>query len=143
MESCTATHKSRDILSRFWLSFAVFYLPGIAIVVAASTGFPSAWRTGVWAVSLSIMGAGCVANALLCGRVHCYITGPFFLLMALVTLSNGLGVLPLGRNGWNLIGGTILIGAIALWCLPEMLLGKYRTGAKSATSADSPSGSPR
>ena len=72
------------------------------------------------------MGAACIANARRCGRVHCYLTGPFFLVMALVALFYGLGILPLGRNGWNLIGLTILIGAIALCCLPELLFGKYR-----------------
>jgi hypothetical protein len=46
--------------------------------------------------------------------------------MAVVTLLYGVGVLPLGENGWNAIGLTILIGAIALSCLPEMLFGKYR-----------------
>jgi hypothetical protein len=46
--------------------------------------------------------------------------------MAVVTLLYGLGVLPLGRHGWNAIGITILIGSIALCCLPELFLGKYR-----------------
>jgi len=41
-------------------------------------------------------------------------------------LSYGLGILRLGKNGWNLLGLITLIGAIALWCLPEMFLGKYR-----------------
>ena len=72
------------------------------------------------------MGIACVANAVRCGRLHCYLTGPFFLALALVTLLYGLGVLPLGRNGWNWISLTILAGAIVLWCLPELLLGKYR-----------------
>jgi len=72
------------------------------------------------------MGVACIMNALRCGRVHCYLTGPFFLLMALVALSYGLGILRLGKNGWNLLGLITLIGAIALWCLPEMFLGKYR-----------------
>jgi len=45
--------------------------------------------------------------------------------MALVALSYGLGILHLGGNGWNLLGLITLIGAITLWCLPEMFLGKY------------------
>jgi hypothetical protein len=60
------------------------------------------------------------------GRVHCYLTGPFFFLIALVALSYGLGVLHLGGNGWNLLGLIALIVTIALWYLPEMFLGKYR-----------------
>jgi len=72
------------------------------------------------------MGVACIVNALRCGRVHCYLTGPFFLVMAVIALSYGLGFLHLGGNGWNLLGLITLIGAIALWCLPEMSLGKYR-----------------
>ncbi len=37
-----------------------------------------------------------MANALRCGRLHCYITGPFFVAMAIVTLLYGLGAVPLG-----------------------------------------------
>jgi hypothetical protein len=54
--------------------------------------------------------------------------------MAVVALLYGLGVLPLGRNGWNAIGLTILIGAIASSCLLEMFFGKYRRDR--ATGAD-------
>jgi len=72
------------------------------------------------------MGVACIVNALGCGRVHCYLTGPFFLLMALIALSYGLGMLHLGGSGWNLLGLIALIGTIALWYLPEMFLGKYR-----------------
>jgi hypothetical protein len=51
---------------------------------------------------------------------------PFFLLAALATLLYGTGVIPLGANGWNLIGMATLIGAIVLGCVPELLFGKYR-----------------
>ena len=74
------------------------------------------------------MGMACIANALRCGRVRSYLTGPFFFLTALVALSYGLGILHLGRNGWNLLGVIALIGTIALWYLPEMFLGRYRKG---------------
>ena len=54
------------------------------------------------------------------------ITGPFFLAMAGVSLLFGLGLVALGKNGWNLIGIWTVIGAIVLCCVPELLLGKYR-----------------
>ena len=120
--------RSHDILSNPWRAFAVFWLPAIAIVVAGSSGLSWGWRTVIWTVALGVMGTACIVNALRCRRVHCYVTGPFFLVMALVTLFYGLGVMPLGRNGWNLIGLTILVGAVALCCLPEMFFGKYRKG---------------
>ena len=91
-------------------------------------------RTVVWTVALSAIGTACIANAVRCGRLHCYITGPFFVAMAVVTLLYGVGDVPLGGSGWNLIGLTILAGAIALCCLPELLLGKYRK--RSAKDGD-------
>jgi hypothetical protein len=99
---------------------------GYCDVVAGVPAISSGWRTVVWTVALGTMGVECIVNALRCGRVHCYLTGPFFLLMALIALSYGLGMLHLGVNGWNLLGLMTLIGTISLWCLPEMLLGKYR-----------------
>jgi hypothetical protein len=46
--------------------------------------------------------------------------------MALIALLYGLGILHLGGKGWNLLALMTLIGGIALWCLPEMFVGKYR-----------------
>lgn len=128
MTGGATTNNSRDILSNRQLTFALFCLPAIAIIATAPHGVGSGWRTAVWTVALITLGAACLANAARCGRVHCYITGPFFLVMALVTLLYGLGVLPLGRSGWGLIGLVILVGAIALTCLPEKFFGKYRKG---------------
>jgi uncharacterized membrane protein HdeD (DUF308 family) len=119
---------SRDILLRPWVSFAVFWLPATAIVICGSSWVTSGWRTAVWTIAVAVMGAACIVNARRCARVHCYLTGPFFLVMAVATLLYGLGVLPLGRHGWNLIGVILLVGAIALCCLPEMILGQYWKG---------------
>ena len=126
MKCGTPTSNSHDMLSNPLLAFALFCLPAIAIVATGHYLVGGGWRTAVWTAALSIMGTACLANAVRCGRVHCYVTGPFLLAMAVVTLLYGVGVLPLGENGWNAIGLTILIGAIALSCLPEMLFGKYR-----------------
>ena len=126
MGSNNTTCKSRDILSSRWRVFILYWLPAMAIVVAGTPAISSRWRTAVWIVALGTMGTACIVNALRCGRVHCYLTGPFFLLMAVAALLYGLGILRIGGNGWNLLGLIALIGAIALWYLPEMFLGKYR-----------------
>jgi hypothetical protein len=124
--ACNGMDKKPDMLSRPWLSLLLWWLPAIAIVVSGYEPVSRAWRTGIWTAALIVMGVACLANATRCGRVHCYITGPFFLLAAIGTLLYGIGVIPLGTNGWSLIGLTILVGAIVLCCLPEMLFGKYR-----------------
>jgi hypothetical protein len=127
MESDRATCKSRDILSRPLGAFLVFCLPAAAMIAAGGSWFTDGWRTIIWTVALGAMGIGCVVNAVRCKRVHCYLTGPFFLLMALVTVLYGLGVVPLGQHAWSVIGATVLIGAIVLCCLPETLYGRYWT----------------
>ncbi len=127
-KSKSTNSASRDILSNVWQTALLFWLP--ILVLLASGFFPigQTWRTVVWVAALSIMSASCVANALRCGRVHCYATGPFFLAMAIVALLYGLSVIPLGTDGWNFIGAAVLIGALILCCLPEALLGRYSQG---------------
>ena len=139
MEPGTTACKPRDILSNPSLTFALFWLPLIAIIVSGGSGLSSCWRTIVWVTALVIMWTACVVNALRCGRVHCYITGPFFFVMALVTLLCGLGVVSLGRRGWIVIELTILVGAVCLnlpprdlsWEIPEGRTGEYRPSLSS------------
>lgn len=116
----------RDILSSRWLTAEVFCLPVVAMVLSGNFAIGNQGRATVWAVCLGVMATGCLANARRCGRIHCYFTGPFFVLMALVSLSYGFGWLPLGSSGWNWIGGMTLVGAVILGCVPELLYGKYR-----------------
>ena len=40
-------------------------------------------RNWIWIVALLWMGGACLVNAVRCGRLHCYVTGPFFLLGAI------------------------------------------------------------
>ena len=81
----------------------------------------------VWPSVLTFMGIACLANARRCGRVHCYATGPFFLILAGVALLYGLGAIPLGRNGWNTLGLILLVGSIVLCFGAERIFGRYRS----------------
>ena len=80
----------------------------------------------LWTASLVFMGAVCLVNASRCGRIHCLFTGPFFILGAIASLGFGLGLLPLGPSAWNWIGAITIVGAIALTCIPELVLGRCR-----------------
>lgn len=122
------TGKDSDILSSPLLSFILYWVPIIAMVASGNGHVSQGWRTGIWTASLIVMGAACLVNARRCGRTHCYLTGPFLLVMALGTLLYGLGVISLGAKGWNLLTIVILTGAIVLCCASELLLGKYRRG---------------
>ena len=82
----------------------------MAMVVAISAGATHNQVSAVWTVCLLVMSAGCFVNAIRCGRLHCALTGPFFLLMAVSTLLYGLEVLSLGDFGWELIGAVTAAG---------------------------------
>lgn len=119
-------HPSSDILSRPWLAAVVFCFPVAVIILSGNFDLGNRGRAVIWATCLGIMAAGCLVNAHRCGRLHCYFTGPFFILMALASLCYGFGWLPLGSSGWNWIGGAAFVGAVILGCVPELLYGRYR-----------------
>ncbi len=71
------------------------------------------------------MGIACLANAARCGRVHCYITGPLFLLAAAYVVLAEFHVIPM-RPGVFL---DVVLLLIVLACLAELPLGRYRKNA--------------
>jgi len=106
----------------------LWVVPIVILVVTA--GFGGWYAAFTWPPLLVLMGAACLVNARRCGRLHCFITGPFFLLLALVSLLYGSGILPLGARGWQWLTDALLIGGGVLCCVPEWLFGKYlRHGA--------------
>jgi hypothetical protein len=47
--------------------------------------------TGIlWMSALSWMGIACLRNARQCGRMHCFFSGPYFLLSAVLALATGM-----------------------------------------------------
>ena len=117
---------SRDLLSDRWATIAIYGLPIAVLVASGFFRISDVWRSVVWVAALTTMGIGCLVNALRCGRVHCYATGPFFLLVAAVTILYGFGIVRLGARGWNTIAIVTLVGGIALYYLPEVFFGSYR-----------------
>ena len=120
----------RDLLRSGTSAFLLWWLPWIAFALGYSLS--PALRTVLWTTSLAFMGVACLLNAFRCGRIHCLFTGPFFILGAIVSFGYGLGLLPLGPSGWKWIGAVTIIGAIALCCIPELVLGRYRRNGPDA-----------
>jgi hypothetical protein len=78
-------------------------------------------RMLLWTPAFIVAGVACVVNATQCGRVHCYITGPLYLLAAVASVLAGMGFVPL-RPSW--IGGAVLGGTILAY-VPEWVRGTY------------------
>jgi hypothetical protein len=119
-------HESRDLLRNWWIVAAVYWLPVLVIIASGFLSIGQGWRGVLWAAALTTMSLACLANAIRCGRVHCYFTAPFFLIMAIVAILYGFGVVSLGQLSWNLIGILTLIGFLLLFFVPERLAGTYR-----------------
>jgi hypothetical protein len=121
---CDCDPQQRDLLCsgkkmfRFWCLSAFAFALGFFVSPAL--------RTILWTLSLGFMGTLCLLNASRCGRVHCYFTGPFFVLGAIASLGYGIGLLPFGPSGWKWIGNITIIGAIVLSAIPEFVFGRYR-----------------
>jgi hypothetical protein len=120
----------RDLIGRRVGRFVLWQLPLIVFVAGSFVG--TVWHTILWTTALTVAGAACIVNAARCGRLHCYFTGPFFLLGAIVTLTYGLGVLPLGANRWGSIGLVVAVGSCFFFFVPEWRWGKYVTRARRA-----------
>jgi hypothetical protein len=124
----TATHSTEDGMSEscgqndlvsrnsFWLLWG---LPIGMVLIGGLIGATA--RALLWTPAFLMMGCACVVNAVRCGRLHCYITGPVFLLAAVASLLVGLDVLVLP---WRWIGLGAL-GGTALAYIAEWISGKY------------------
>ena len=121
----------RDLLCNGISGFLFWCLPWF--VFALGWAVSPVWRTVLWTASLGVMGTLCLFNASRCGRVHCRFTGPLFILGAVASLGYGLGFLPFGPFGWKWICAVTVIGGIALTCIPELILGRYRRNKPDAT----------
>lgn len=120
----TTDARRRDLLADPGRRRLLFRAPQVAFV--AGFFLPPPWRPAAIVLSPVTMGATCLANALRCGRLHCFLTGPFYLAMAVVSLAYGLGWLPAVGWGWLGIGLGVLVGGNLLTVLPERAWGRYR-----------------
>jgi hypothetical protein len=97
----------------------LWVLPVLALTVGGSW---SGMRPWLWVPALLVMGIACLANAAQCGRVHCYFTGPLYLLAAAYVVLAEFHLVPMNPNGF--LRAILLLTLLAY--LAERPLGKYR-----------------
>jgi CDP-diglyceride synthetase len=124
MNECPAPRN--DLLGSRWATWLLWIGPWALIIGSSNTA--NTTHTILWTGCFALSGAACLVNARRCGRRHCFYTGPLFLLAALASLLQGMGILPLGLNGWNWILCFAIAGTLLACCGLEAWLGKYRTG---------------
>lgn len=101
----------------------IWCVPGVILLLSALIAGP--YRVIVWPTLLTWMGAACLMNARRCRRLHCYLTGPYFLLLALLSVLHGSGAMPLGSRGWGILSIALIVGAPFLVYFPEWIFGRY------------------
>lgn len=115
--------KSNDWFRRPLGAVVWWGLPLLAGVAANYSAVGARILAFVWAAAFAWMGAGCVLNALRCGRLHCFISGPAFLLGAIVTLLIGLGVFGGPHMLTNTVSATLLAALLSF--VPEWFWRRY------------------
>jgi hypothetical protein len=101
----------------------IWGLPAAVLLVSPLVG--TRYLVFLWPVLLAFMGFACLANASRCGRVHCYLTGPFMLVLAIVALLHGLAIISIGDQGWWILSVVFVLGNATLTWVPERIFGRY------------------
>lgn len=123
-ETIGSSANHRDMVGKPVSAFLWWYLPsaiGLTTMVVRMTLLETA---AIWAVAFTWMGVGCFLNAVRCHRLHCYVSGPAFIVGAIAAALAGTGALQLGPHALNyIIWGTI--GVVFLSFTPEFVWRKY------------------
>lgn len=126
-ESCTDCEAETRDWARGTRLLLIWYVPIVTLVTSSWIG--GRYLVTLWPALLTWMGVACLLNARRCHRLHCYLTGPYFLLLALAALLHGLDIVPLGDGGWSMLSLALVVGGSFLIYVPEWALGRYRSPA--------------
>jgi len=100
----------------------VYGVPLVAMQLVGNLSHSTLAVAATWFVGFAVMGIACLANARRCGRVHCWFTGPWFLLASVLTVLRYLEVISLS---WPTILNAGMLGALVLFFVSENIWGKY------------------
>ena len=108
-----------DWVTRPGAGFLWWCLPLCIGFAANLFALPARGLALIWMVLFVWTGTGCILNARRCHRLHCYISGPAFLVGAGSLGLLAAGLLPLGSHSLNSIVGVTLLAAL-LSFVPEI-----------------------
>jgi len=112
-------HTRNDWVTRPGAGFFWWCLPLGLGFAANFLALPVRGTAIIWVFLFLWMGTGCILNARRCHRLHCYISGPTFLLGAAVLGLLAAGLLAFGPHALNNIVGVTLVVAL-LSFVPEI-----------------------
>lgn len=86
--------RSRDLTCGKGAVF-LWCIPTLALFVGLAWTRALPW---LWIPAFVVMGVACLVNAARCGRLHCYVTGPVFLLAAAYLVLSEVNLVPMRRG---------------------------------------------
>jgi len=124
MTDTAMDRRIQNDMARKPVSALLWWCLPIAIGIASgSLGLSLRETAAVWAVAFTWMAAGCFLNALRCHRLHCYFSGPVFLIGAVVAAALASGAaLPANSLNYDIAATFVLV---LLTFTPETFWRKY------------------
>ena len=123
-ETIGSSPTGQDLVRKPVSAFLWWYLPSAIALTTTAVRMTLLETAAIWSVAFTWMGVGCFLNAIRCHRLHCYVSGPVFIIGALAAALDGTGALQLGPYALNfIIWGTI--GLVLLSFAPEFVWRKY------------------
>ena len=124
MNNTPNTVKGKDLANQPVSAMLWWGLPIAIGVIVALLHLSLRLSAGICAVSFAWMATGCFLNAMRCHRLHCYISGPAFLLGTFFAALIASGVTALGPQIFS--NGVMAILVLAgLSFVPEMVWKRY------------------
>lgn len=114
----------QDFVRRPLNALVLWWLPIGVGMLQSALGLPYWISCTIWAVAFAWMGMGCLINAYRCHRLHCYISGPIFLIGSLTSGLLALDVIESGPHALNYIVA-VIFALVMLSFSPELAWGKY------------------
>lgn len=127
MDCCGSKNCSPSDLTTRKIAWLLWCLPIVLLIIGASWASERVW---LWVPALTVMGIGCMINAASCGRTHCYVTGPMFLLAACYVILSELQLVPMNPGLFLVV--LLAASLIAQWA--EVPFGKYRNNKRDYRS---------
>ena len=84
----------------------------------------SSLKIYIWPMALGLMGSSCVFNARKCKRRECFVNGPYYLILALLSYLHGSNIISFGNYGWYFLGIATLCSQLNIIII-ERFWGRY------------------